>query len=45
MITRVHPLNSCERVAFVVNLARYDGRWLFVRHKARATWETPGGHI
>ena len=45
MMTRVHPLNSCENVLFVVNLARYDGRWLFVRHKARATWETPGGHI
>mgnify|MGYP004495914029 CR=1 FL=1 len=36
MMTRVHPLNSCENVLFVVNLARYDGRWLFVRHKARA---------
>ena len=44
-VTRILPLESCERCQFVVNLVRHKGRWLFVRHKARATWETAGGHI
>ena len=30
---------------FVVIVARYDEKWLFVRHKERATYEIPGGHI
>ncbi len=25
--------------------ARYNGLWVFVRHRQRATWEIPGGHI
>lgn len=30
---------------YVVIAARYKDEWLFVRHKERTTWETPGGHI
>lgn len=30
---------------YVIILARYKNKWLFVRHKERATWEIPGGHI
>ncbi|MDR1629004.1 MAG: NUDIX domain-containing protein [Oscillospiraceae bacterium] len=30
---------------YVIILTRYQNRWLFVRHKERATWEIPGGHI
>lgn len=30
---------------FSVIMARYEGKWLFCRHKDRATWEIPGGHI
>ena len=33
-----------EELAFAVIMARHEGQWLFVRHKARATWEIPGGH-
>jgi 8-oxo-dGTP diphosphatase len=25
--------------------ARYNGQWVFVRHRERSTWEIPGGHI
>ena len=30
---------------YSVICARYQGRWLFSRHKDRTTWEIPGGHI
>ena len=29
---------------FAVIAAKYDGKWIFCRHKQRATWEIPGGH-
>lgn len=28
---------------FTVIAARYDGHWIFCRHKRRSTWEFPGG--
>lgn len=33
-----------EKLAFAVICTRYEDQWLFVRHKARVTWEVPGGH-
>jgi 8-oxo-dGTP diphosphatase len=30
---------------FVVIFARYQGKWLYAKHKKRNTWETAGGHI
>lgn len=30
---------------YVVIVAKYKGKWLFVRHKERNTYEVPGGHI
>lgn len=35
---------SDELLKFAVIAARYNGRWIFCRHKERATWEIPGGH-
>lgn len=32
-------------IRFVVIMARFRGRWIFVRHRDRATWEIPGGHV
>lgn len=29
---------------FAVISAEYNGKWVFVRHKERDTWEIPGGH-
>ena len=29
---------------YAVIAARYQGHWLFSRHKDRTTWEIPGGH-
>lgn len=31
-------------VKFAVILARYDGKWVYCRHKERSTLEIPGGH-
>lgn len=33
-----------EKITFVVMVSRYQGRWILVRHKERATLEIPGGH-
>ena len=30
---------------YVVLQVRYNHQWVVVRHKARETWEMPGGHI
>ncbi|HNR41923.1 MAG TPA: NUDIX domain-containing protein [Bacteroidales bacterium] len=32
-------------LTYSVIVSRYRGRWLFVRHHGRTTWEIPGGHI
>ena len=32
-----------EQIQFVVAAVRYQENWIFSRHKARATWEMPGG--
>jgi len=33
-----------EKLAFAVIAAKKDGKWIFCQHKARSTWEFPGGH-
>ena len=35
---------SNDQFDFVVIGAAYKGKWIFVRHKERETWEIPGGH-
>ncbi len=32
------------QLAFAVIAAQYNGQWVFCRHRARETWEIPGGH-
>ena len=34
---------SDEKYKFAVVSAAYKGKWIFVRHKDRQTWEIPGG--
>lgn len=40
-----YKLNSVDNnnLKFAVIMARYRGKWVFVRHKERETWEIPGG--
>ena len=35
----------CGKLAYSVIAARYYGKWIFVRHHDRVTWEICGGHI
>ncbi|MCJ7447113.1 MAG: NUDIX domain-containing protein [Bacteroidales bacterium] len=32
-------------LVYSVIVARYESKWIFVRHRKRNTWEIPGGHI
>ncbi len=34
-----------SKMKFVVMMARYNDKWIMVRHRDRDTWEIPGGHI
>lgn len=34
-----------EKLTYSVISARYQGKWVFVRHHQRSTFEIPGGHI
>jgi len=46
-VTHVLPpgsLNDSE-LTYVVIGARYQGQWIFVRHRERKSWEMPAGHI
>lgn len=36
---------SLDRMQYAVVMARYSGQWIFVQHRARKTWEMPGGHV
>lgn len=35
---------SDEKLMYAVIAARFNGKWIFSRHKKRTTWEIPGGH-
>ena len=38
------PKDDAE-IKYAVIVARYQDQWIFCRHKDRATWEIPGGHV
>ena len=42
-----HPPGTIppEELTYVIIGARENGKWLFVRHRDRTTWEFPAGHI
>lgn len=33
-----------DLLEFAVIVAEYKGKWIYVRHRERNTWEIPGGH-
>ena len=43
-IVRFYESVPDEKLKFAVIIARKDGQWIFCRHKARDTYEIPGGH-
>jgi len=34
-----------EGLTYSIVAARFNRKWILVRHNARVTWEIPGGHI
>lgn len=45
MTCTIFPLNTLETYKFVVNISKYNGKFVLSRHKERTTWETQGGHV
>jgi len=47
LTVRLHEIDSIEieKLKYVVIASRLDDQWVYVRHKARDTWEIPGGRI
>ena len=47
LVTTLLPAGSLEdeKLTYVVMGARYKGKWIFVRHRDRESWEMPAGHI
>lgn len=41
-----YELNTVEdnKLLFAVIMTKFNGKWVYVRHKERLTWEIPGGH-
>ncbi|WP_297417931.1 NUDIX domain-containing protein [Clostridium sp.] len=41
-----YELNTIEdnKLLFAVIVTKFNGQWIYVRHKERSTWEIPGGH-
>lgn len=33
-----------HKLKFAVIIAKYNGRWVFCKHRERSTYEIPGGH-
>jgi 8-oxo-dGTP diphosphatase len=46
METKVFDLGMIddEKLKFAVIVSKYNGKFVYVRHKKRDTWEVPGGH-
>ncbi|MCK5758494.1 MAG: NUDIX domain-containing protein [Clostridiales bacterium] len=46
IIIEYYQINElADKLKFVVVPSKYNGKWVFVRHQGRTTWEFPGGHI
>jgi 8-oxo-dGTP diphosphatase len=37
--------NPDSKLTYSVISAKFEGKWIFVRHNKRSTWEIAGGHI
>ena len=41
---KFYDLVADELLKFAVVVSRYDGKWVYCKHKERDTYEVPGGH-
>ena len=37
--------NKTDSYLYVVIAAQFQGKWIWVKHRNRESWEIPGGHI
>ena len=44
-LIRFHRAVNAEPVVFALIPATCQGKWVWVKQKARETWEFPGGHV
>ena len=44
MKVKFFDLNADKPLKYAVICARYNGKWVFCKHKERDTYEIPGGH-
>ena len=44
MKVEFHESADDALLKFAVIVSRYQGKWVFCKHKKRNTWEVPGGH-
>lgn len=44
MIIKFYDQVEDELLKFAVIFSRYQGKWVYCRHKERSTYEVPGGH-
>ncbi len=44
MKVKFFDLNADKPLKYSVICARYNGKWVFCKHKERDTYEIPGGH-
>ena len=44
MKVKFFDLNADKLLKYAVICARYNGKWVFCKHKERDTYEIPGGH-
>ena len=44
MKVKFYSLNTDKPLNYAVICARYNGKWVFCKHKNRDTYEIPGGH-
>lgn len=44
---KLHELGSVSdsELTRVVCVCTYNGKWVYLKHRERKTWEIPGGHI
>ena len=44
VMIRFYDTVADEQLKFAVIISRANGRWVFCKHRARETYEIPGGH-
>jgi len=44
MQVEFYDINTDKPLKYAVICARYNGKWVFCKHKERDTYEIPGGH-